>query len=124
MKSIKQRVSTIPLSLRGKKRYILFRASPSSVWEKSLVEKALFHHLLHSFGTLGMAGLRYRFITFNPENGMGILRCVHTHTSLVVAALLLVSSLNATPASVRTIRVSGSLLSLRSRLRGTQSRSS
>lgn len=113
MKAQKKHVSTLPLSLRGKKRYILFQLTPVGKVDKSGVEKSLFHHFLHAFGVLGMPLLRYKFVSFNPTNGMGLIRVAHVKTSKVVAALTLLGVVHQTPVVVRSRRVSGSLKSLR-----------
>jgi RNase P/RNase MRP subunit POP5 len=113
MKNQKKYVSTLPLSLRGKKRYILFSIHPFEKLDKSSVEKSFFHHLLHSFGTLGMPLLRYKFISYNPSNGLGIIRVSHTKVSRVLVSLTLIDSLHALPVAIRSRRVSGSLKSLR-----------
>ncbi len=113
MKNQKKYVSTLPLSLRGKKRYVLVSIHPFAGLEKSQVEKSFFHHLLYAFGVLGLPLLRYKFVGFNPSNGLVLLRVSHTKTSKVVASLTLLTTIHTTPVMVRSRRVSGSLKSLR-----------
>lgn len=113
MKNQKKYVSTLPLSLRGKKRYILVSIHPFAGLDKSMVEKSLFHHFLHSFGVLGLPLLRYKFIAYNPGNGLVLLRVSHTKTSKAVVSLSLLTLIHTTQVVVRSRRVSGSLKSLR-----------
>jgi RNase P/RNase MRP subunit POP5 len=113
MKNQKKYISTLPLSLRGKKRYILVSIHPFSGLDKSMVEKSFFHHFLQAFGVLGFPLLRYKFVGYNPSNGLILLRVAHAKTSKVVAALTLLTSIHTAPVCVRSRRVSGSLKSLR-----------
>ncbi|MEK6970891.1 MAG: Rpp14/Pop5 family protein [archaeon] len=113
MKNVKKHVSTLPLSLRGKKRYVLFRIAPGEKLDKSSVEKGLFHHFLLSFGVLGLPLLRYRFISYNASNGRGVFRVAHIKAAESIVSLSLVDSLHSLPVSIRSLRVSGSLKSLR-----------
>ena len=117
-KQQKKYVSTIPLSMRGKKRYILFQVHSGKspvAFTKSDVEKGLYHHFLHAYGTLGMPTLRYKFIAYNPQNRIGILRIAHTKKNKTIAALLLMKEMHAKPVVMRTLQTSGSLKSLRPR---------
>ncbi|MDP2666365.1 MAG: Rpp14/Pop5 family protein [Candidatus Diapherotrites archaeon] len=114
----KKKVSTIPLSRRGKKRYILFRVRVENIEKISRddLAKTLHQHLLQCFGTLGLPPHRVKLISFNPHSGMGILRCAHSSKEALIAALVLVSSFAGKKAVLRTLQTSGTIKSLRPRL--------
>ncbi len=115
MKAQKKSVSTIPLSLRGKKRYILFHVNVdgSTNVPKEEFSKILRQHFLHCFGVLGMPQHRLKLIVYDSKLGKGIVRCAHTSKDAVITALTLLSSINGKKATVRTKLTSGTLKTLR-----------
>ncbi|MBM3282387.1 MAG: hypothetical protein FJY86_03560 [Candidatus Diapherotrites archaeon] len=111
----KKTVSTIPLSMRGKKRYILFtlNVENSNLISKDDFSRALKHHLLHCFGVLGLPLHRVKLVIFDTKQGKGILRCAHTSKDSVITALSLMNALNGKPIRLRSMKTSGTLKSLR-----------
>jgi RNase P/RNase MRP subunit POP5 len=111
----KKSVSTIPLSMRGKKRYILFTLSVENVERvaKEDFSRALKHHLLHCFGVLGLPLHRVKLIVFDSNSGKGILRCAHTSKDSIITSLSLWNSFNGKPSRIRSTRTSGTLKTLR-----------
>lgn len=114
-KQEKKYVSTIPLSLRGKKRYILFQLSVEGMSSipKHEVQKTLHHHLLRCYGSLGLPLHRYKFIGFDTKLGKGIVRCAHTSRDAIISALLTFTDFQGKKASLKTISTSGTLKTLR-----------
>lgn len=112
----KKFVATIPLSQRGKKRYVLFhlRVETSPKPNKPEVEQALNRHLLACYGNMGMPLHRYKFMLFDPASGNGIIRCAHTSKEPLIAALVSFSRFNGQKATLRTRKTSGTLKSLKS----------
>lgn len=111
----KKSVSTIPLSMRGKKRYIVFtlHVDGLSLVPKDDFSKILKGHLLHCFGTLGLPAHRVKLIVFDPAKGKGVLRCAHTSKDSIITALTLLTDFRGKKAVVRTTKTSGTLKSLR-----------
>ncbi len=111
----KKFVSTIPLSMRGKKRYILFQVSVEGIPKipKGEFEKTLNQHLVQCFGTLGLPEHRVKLIVFDEKGGLGILRCAHTSKDSIISALILFSSFQGKKAVLRTRLTSGSLKKLK-----------
>ena len=111
----KKSVSTIPLSLRGKKRYILFTLNVDTLntIPKEEFSKLLKHHLLRCFGTLGLPLHRVKLIVFDAKQGKGVLRCAHTSKDSIITALTLFSDFNGKKAVLRTQKTSGTLKTLR-----------
>ena len=70
-KNVKTSLNPIPLSLRGKKRYVAFElealhALPQH-WTQEMVWKALSSAALHVFGSAGLASQRLQLMDFNPK---------------------------------------------------------
>lgn len=116
MKNDKKNVAVVPLSLRGKKRYILFRLDLGSFSGLSNrdFDWGLRNHLLYCFGVLGLPLHRVSLIEFNPESGFGILRCAHTSKDSIITALNALELLNGKKARIFSLKTSGSLQKLRS----------
>ncbi len=116
-KNAKVNVATIPLSLRGKKRYVLFHVThDGAAMAKEIFFRALHQYFLEMFGTLGYPLHRVKFISFDSNSGAGILRCTHTSKETIVAALVLCSRLNGQAVRIHPRSVSGSLRVLRRKL--------
>jgi RNase P/RNase MRP subunit POP5 len=111
----KQHLSTIPLSVRGKKRYILFQVSVENTKSipKNEIETELKRHMFHCFGVLGLPLHRVRMIAYNPQNSKGVLRCAHTSKGAMITALLAFRVFQGKKASVRTLQTSGTIKTLR-----------
>lgn len=114
-KNAKKNVATIPLSLRGKKRYILFELRVDGLPQLSpaQVEKALHGHLLHCFGVMGVPFMRFRFIHFDSAQGRGVIRCAHYAKDAMIAALVLFAQFESKPATLRTLQTSGTIKTLK-----------
>lgn len=115
MKMQKKSVSTIPLSMRGKKRYVLFtlHVDGLSFIPKDTFTRALHKHFLHCFGVLGLPAHRIKVIVFDSKQGKGIVRCAHTSKDAVIAALTLFHEWEGKKAILRTHQTSGTLKTLR-----------
>ena len=114
-KNVKKNLATIPLSLRGKKRYILFHLQVEGAQNISpqSVDKALHAHLQQCFGVIGMPFHRFRFIHFDSHLGKGIVRCAHYSKDAIISALILLSQFEGKKATLRTLQTSGTIASLR-----------
>ena len=111
----KKSVSTIPLSMRGKNRYIVFHifVDGLSVIPKEEFSKQLRQHFLVCFGVLGLPMHRLKLIVFDSPSGKGIVRCAHTSKEAVIAALSVWSMYAGKKAVVRALQTSGTLKTLR-----------
>lgn len=114
-KNAKKNVATIPLSLRGKKRYILFhlRVEGMENLSPSRVEQSLHGHLLHCYGVAGMPFMRFRFIHFDSAQGLGVVRCAHYAKDAIISALALFAQFDGKPATLRTLQTSGTIKTLK-----------
>ncbi len=114
-KNTKKNLATIPLSLRGKKRYILFALNVEGVSDiaPSRAEQALHAHLLQCYGVVGMPFMRFRFIHYDSARGRGVVRCAHYAKDAIIAALVLFSQFEGKPATLRTLQTSGTIKTLK-----------
>lgn len=114
-KNVKKNIATIPLSLRGKKRYILFQLQVENTANipSQKVDQALHAHLLQCFGVLGMPFHRFRFIHFDSRLGKGVVRCAHYSKDAIISALVLFSQFEGKKSVLRTLQTSGTIHTLK-----------
>jgi ribonuclease P/MRP protein subunit POP5 len=107
MKNVKTSLKPIPLSMRGKKRYISFEL----VSDKRLLEKEVFRavnqSLLQLYGEVGVARQRPWLVSF--KDNQGVLRCASSEVEAVKAGLLFLEKIASNPVSPKILRVSGSV---------------
>ncbi|HIH10030.1 MAG TPA: hypothetical protein HA254_05180 [Candidatus Diapherotrites archaeon] len=113
MAAKKKSLNPIPLSLRGKKRYVKFRLlSP-----RAFSEKELWESVLATFGSIfggkGVADQRLWLIKWIPEKSEGIVRCSMEETEGVKAGLLFVDKISGVPVIPLIVKVSGSVKKLK-----------
>lgn len=103
----KKSMNPIPLSLRDKKRYLVFEL----VAEKNLFGKdvnfALKNHFLKLFGELGLSKMNYQFISFKEKSKKGILKCRHLAVDDLKAGVLLLKEVNGVKVIPKTLKASG-----------------
>ncbi|MFH1239686.1 MAG: Rpp14/Pop5 family protein [Candidatus Diapherotrites archaeon] len=111
MANIKKKTKPIPLSMRGKKRYVYFELDSEKKPSKSSVSKALWNCFIDLYGSLGTAEIKFWFVDFH--NGKGILRCAHTEVEKAKTAVLFMKSVDGCAVTPKILRVSGSLKKLK-----------
>lgn len=113
MKNIKKSLKALPLSQRGKKRYVLFELSAGKPLSAAIVEKEIFKKFSELFGSKGIAGQKLHFIGFFGEKNLGILKCSLQETENVKAGLLFLKTIAGIPVIPRIVSVSGSVKKLK-----------
>ncbi|MEW6294928.1 MAG: Rpp14/Pop5 family protein [Candidatus Diapherotrites archaeon] len=108
MKPLKKSLNAIPLSLRDRKRYIVFEL----ISDKKLSGKELNFSLnklfLQLYGEIGFSKMNLSLIKFNEENGKGILRCRHSFLEEAKAGIMFLSNkANEIKLIPRIVRVTG-----------------
>lgn len=111
--NIKTNLKPIPLTMRGKKRYVLFQLIEGQGMNESSVRSALKSLLEGLFGVVGLAKQRFWFILWNPETGRGILRVSLQQLDEVKLAILFVQSINGKKVIPRVLKTSGSVKKLK-----------
>ena len=112
MANTKKKTKPIPLSMRGKKRYVYFELESETKLSKSAVSKSLWKCFLELYGSLGTAEIKYWFIDFH--NGKGILRCAHNEVEKAKTAVVFMKSVDGIPVTPKILLVSGSLKKIKS----------
>jgi ribonuclease P/MRP protein subunit POP5 len=112
-KEIKKSLKPIPLSLRGKKRYIEFELITESSLKEKDVSQAVWQSLLQNFGEFGTAKQKPWLISFNSKTSKGIIRCAHDKVDEVKTGLLFVKKVKNVKVVPKIIRVSGSVKKLK-----------
>jgi RNase P/RNase MRP subunit POP5 len=115
----KKSFKPIPLSMRDRKRYVLFQLIPLNskkvVFSVEEVKKALSENFLQLFGEIGLARKGYQFISFNSKNFLGIIRCKHLELEEIKSGLLFLKEVKGKAVIPRILRVSGTLKTLKSK---------
>ncbi|MFH1895392.1 MAG: Rpp14/Pop5 family protein [archaeon] len=105
----KKSVNPIPLSLRDRKRYLVFQLISDKSFQEKSIAVALKNHLIKLFGELGLGKMNYQFILFNEKTAKGIIKCRHTATEDLKAGILLLKEVNGIKVIPRTLRLSGTV---------------
>ena len=113
MAEIKKKLKPIPLSLRGKKRYVEFELISDSALNEKDVSFAVWQTLLQNFGEFGVASIKPWLISFNAKTGKGIVRCAHDKTIELKAGLMFLKKVKNTKVVPKIVRVSGSIKKLK-----------
>lgn len=98
---------------RFRKRYILYRVLCENSLGKDSVRRAIYNSFLKLFGFFGLAQAKLRFIDYNENKNIGILACSHRFLEPVRVSLALTSQIDGKKVNVYTVRVSGTIKSLR-----------
>ncbi len=108
-------------TLREKKRYLVFEVlSKSKIKSFASVSKAIWQGMLSFNGTHGaaQAGIWLLNEKYNPQAQRGIIRVSNRGVDALKAGLTTVQEIDATPALIRSISVSGSLKKASTHLAG------
>jgi ribonuclease P/MRP protein subunit POP5 len=106
------KIKAILPSLREKKRYLAFEVlSKSRIKDYSSVSKAIWQGMLSFTGTKGtaQAGIMLLPEKYNPQTQRGIVKVNNRQVDSLKASLTLIQEIDAMPATVRSVGVSGSL---------------
>ena len=115
MKVHKKATHALPLSARGKKRYILFGVRAPAPLPAEAAKRALFGHFLALFGERGVGAQKLFLVGFDPARQSGIVRCALAHAEDVKAGIVLLRAVGEVPVAPRVLLVSGTLAKLRKR---------
>jgi len=112
-----------PPTLREKRRYLLVRiAPPTAVIEPRDLYMAILEALSSLHGDTMVATVQMAVVKANGE--FGIVRCTRGREALVTGAMSTVTTVNGVRVAVRTLAVSGTILSLQKRMAGMRSSAS
>jgi len=109
MKPLKKSLNAIPLSLRDRKRYIVFELIAEKKLNENGVRISLNKLFLQLYGEIGFSKMNLNLIQFNEKNGKGILRCRHSFLEEAKAGLLFSGKVNEIKLIPRILRVTGTV---------------
>jgi len=104
-----KRAKPIPLSMRGKKRYISFTLGAERALREGEVSKALWDAMLSLYGSIGTARQRFRPVKWDSRANKGVVRCALGHEEDVKGGILFVKVVAGTPVIPKTLKTSGSI---------------
>jgi len=105
----KKSVNPIPLSLRDKKRYLVFQLISDEFISEKDTAISVKNNFLRLFGELGLGKMNYQFISFNEKTKKGILKCRHTAVEDLKAGILLLKEVNGVKVIPKTLKLSGTV---------------
>ena len=98
-----------------RRRYLKFFLTNESEIKSSSLFKAIQNNIIRLFGIKGLIDSNLKLISYDEKNGIGIIRCNHTSTRLVRAAIAIITNIESTPISIHIMKSSGTLNSLKKR---------
>jgi len=105
----KKSINPIPLSLRDKKRYLVFELIAEKKLNVKEVSYFIKNHLIKLFGELGLSKMNYQFISFDEKSGKGILKCRHIAVEDLISGIILLKEVNGIKVVPRTLKISGTV---------------
>lgn len=106
----------MPVS-RARRRYLAFRVHGGERVSQSEMWSVISSEVRYLYGVKGSAEADTRLIEYDPDTMLGILRCSHNYLREVRAALARVTEIGGGVASIRVLRVSGTIKTLREKIR-------
>ena len=116
MKNEKKSLRPIPPTMRGKKRYLLFRLESKGRLNERAVKDVLMKEFLRLYGEVGIARQKLNFITFSPKSGKGIVRCALESVTEVRAGIMFLKEVSGLAVRPETLLTSGSVKKLKEKL--------
>lgn len=98
-----------------RRRYLKFFLTSDSEIKNSSFINAIQNSTIRLFGIKGLIDSNLKLISYDEKNGTGIIRCNHTSTRLVRAAIAIITNIESTPISIHVMKSSGTLHSLKKR---------
>ncbi len=96
-----------------RRRYIAVNIECSKILNEIDIYEVIFTNLLRLFGEYGASQADLSLIEYNPEKKLAVLRCSHKALDIVKASITTITEVANEKVAFRTIRVSGTLKSLR-----------
>jgi RNase P/RNase MRP subunit POP5 len=102
------------MPVRGvRRRYIGFRVDADAKLTEEEIFDAINSKALELYGVKGASTASLSMISYNGDEGRGIIRCSHDSLRRTRTALAMISIISGSSAAIRVDRVSGTIKSLR-----------
>jgi RNase P/RNase MRP subunit POP5 len=105
----KSKIKAVSPTLRGKKRYLLFRLSGDGGFPRSEVEKAIWDCFLGLYGSYGCSLMKLWLVSWNQRESSGIIRYALDEDLRARAGMLFLREVAGKPVSVRLLKASGAI---------------
>jgi len=102
---------------RMKRRYLALHIVGEQSINKSELMDTLWTALLQLYGEYGASQAGLKLIEFTSRNGYAIVRCWKDAVEVVRASIASITEIEAKPATIHVLRVSGTLKALRKKTR-------
>ncbi|PIU20971.1 MAG: hypothetical protein COT15_04735 [Candidatus Diapherotrites archaeon CG08_land_8_20_14_0_20_34_12] len=109
----KKSAKALPATWRVKKRYLLFQIISENKFSQKDVNYSLTSHLLSLLGSLFFAELHFSLIIYDSDSGKAIVKCSRSALPKLKASLILLNQINTAKVSIRLLRSSGTIKSLK-----------
>lgn len=96
-----------------RRRYLAVKIESTQPVDETEFKHALWNMVSRLFGEYGASKTGLVVIDYDANKNCAILRCTNTALEIVRAALTFITEINAKPAAVHVLHVSGTLKSLR-----------
>jgi len=110
---MKDKIRTLPLAYKEKKRYIVFEVISGKEIEFEELIKAIWSSTINLIGTLGVAKTNLKFLTdiYDKEKQRFVIRCLPKDVELVRLAIALITEINEKKVCIRSLGITGTLKS-------------
>jgi ribonuclease P/MRP protein subunit POP5 len=102
---------------RVKRRYLALQVVGEQPVSKRELMDTLWTALLQLYGEYGASQAGLKLIEFTSRNGYAIIRCWKDAVEMVRASIASITEIEAKPATIHVLRVSGTLKALRKKTR-------
>jgi RNase P/RNase MRP subunit POP5 len=99
-----------------RQRYLALKIVSEETVNKEDLMKAVWNAVLQLYGEYGSSQVNLIQIEVDPKRSYAILRCSHKALEMVRASIASITEINAKPAAIHVVSVSGTLKSLRRKL--------
>jgi RNase P/RNase MRP subunit POP5 len=106
----------MPVS-RARRRYLAFKVHSEKRVDQPEMWNIISTEVRYLYGVKGSAEADPRLIEYDPSTCFGVLRCSHNYLREVRAALAHVTEIGGDIASIQVLRVSGTIKTLRDKIR-------
>lgn len=103
--------------IRERRRYIAIQIESHKTFMKRDIKEAIWDSVFKLFGEYGASQTSLEMIEYDPEKKQAIIRCSHLALELVKASLVAVVKINNEKSTIHIIRVSGTIKSLRRKMK-------
>lgn len=106
----KKSLKTIPLSMRGKKRYLSIKIVSEQSLTRKEFEQAFLENYLSMYGSYGLGKARIQVKDYDSRKGLGIVRCALEEADKAKASILFIEAIAGKQVLPLIEKVSGSIV--------------